>query len=59
MHQFILAGVYRRLRVRRRAEARDVLRLFDLPAVRALGMSPKWLPVRMAFLAATKLPGAA
>src|SRR4051812_22528390 len=25
MHQFILAGVYRRLRVRRRAEARDVL----------------------------------
>ena len=36
-HQFILAGAYRRLRVRRRAEARDVLRLFDLPEVREPG----------------------
>ena len=52
-HQFILAGAYRRLRVRRRAEARDVLRLFDLPEVRDLGVSPKWLPVRVAFTAAT------
>jgi len=49
IHQFILAGAYRRLRVRRRAEARDVLQLFDLPAVKALGPSPKWLPVRLAF----------
>jgi glycosyltransferase involved in cell wall biosynthesis len=52
-HQFILAGVYRRLRVRRRAEAREVLELFDLPDVRGLGLSPKWLPVRVAFTAAT------
>jgi glycosyltransferase involved in cell wall biosynthesis len=52
-HQFILAGVYRRLRARNRAEAREVLRLFDLPEVRALGTSPKWLPVRAAFTAAT------
>jgi hypothetical protein len=52
-HQFILAGVYRRLRVRRRAEAREVLELFDLPDVRHLGLSPKWLPVRAAFTAAT------
>jgi GT2 family glycosyltransferase len=52
-HQFILAGVWRRLRVRRRAEAREVLRLFDLPDVRDLGVSPKWLPVRVAFTAAT------
>jgi glycosyltransferase involved in cell wall biosynthesis len=52
-HQFILAGAYRRLRVRRRAEAREVLGLFDLPDVRGLGLSPKWLPVRMAFTAAT------
>jgi glycosyltransferase involved in cell wall biosynthesis len=52
-HQFILAGVYRRLRVRRRAEAREVLRLFDLPEVRRLGVSPRWLPVRAAFTAAT------
>ena len=52
-HQFILAGAYRRLRVRRRAEAREVLRLFDLPEVRRLGTSPRWLPVRAAFTAAT------
>ena len=52
-HQFILAGAYRRLRVRRRAEARDVLRLFELPEVRDLGVSPKWLPVRAAFTVAT------
>ena len=52
-HQFILAGAYRRLRVRRRAEARQVLRLFDLPEVRQLGLAPKWLPVRAAFTAVT------
>jgi hypothetical protein len=52
-HQFILAGAYRRLRVRRRAEAWEVLRLFDLPEVRQLGVAPKWLPVRAAFAAAT------
>jgi glycosyltransferase involved in cell wall biosynthesis len=56
IHQFILAGAYRRLRVRRRTEARDVLRLFRLPAVRALGPSPKWLPVRLAFTAAAAVP---
>jgi glycosyltransferase involved in cell wall biosynthesis len=55
-HQFILAGVYRRLRARNRAEAREVMRLFDLPEVRALGASPKWLPVRAAFTAATLGP---
>ncbi len=49
MHQFILAGAYRRLRVGRRAEARDVLQLFRLPAVRALGPSVKWLPARIVF----------
>jgi glycosyltransferase involved in cell wall biosynthesis len=55
-HQFILAGVYRRLRARHRAEAREVMRLFDLPEVRDLGTSPKWLPVRAAFAAATARP---
>ena len=53
LHQFILAGAYRQLRIGRRAEARDVLRLFDLPEVRGLGVSLKWLPVRAAFTAAT------
>jgi glycosyltransferase involved in cell wall biosynthesis len=52
-HQFILAGAWRRLRLRRRAEAREVLRLFELQEVRALGASPKWLPVRAAFTLAT------
>ncbi|MCE0763100.1 glycosyltransferase [Pseudonocardia kujensis] len=56
INQFILAGAYRRLRVHRRAEARDVLRLFRLPAVRALGPSPRWLPVRLAFTAAASIP---
>jgi glycosyltransferase involved in cell wall biosynthesis len=56
MHQFILAGAYRRLRARRWAEARDVLQLFRLPAVRALGPSPKWLPVRLAVTAAAAVP---
>jgi glycosyltransferase involved in cell wall biosynthesis len=53
LHQFILAGAYRRLRVRRRREAGQVLRLFELPEVRALGTSRKWWPVRVAFTAVT------
>ena len=52
-HQFILAGAYRRLQRGRRAEAREVLRLFELPDVHDRGVSPKWLPVRAAFTAAT------
>jgi glycosyltransferase involved in cell wall biosynthesis len=53
LHQFILAGAYRRLRIRRRSEASQVLRLFELPEVRVLGGSRKWWPVRVAFTAAT------
>lgn len=53
-HQFILAGAYRRLRARQRAQAREVLRLFDLPEVRDVGRSPKWLPVYAALVAATR-----
>jgi glycosyltransferase involved in cell wall biosynthesis len=56
LHQFILAGAYRRLRMGRRAEAREVLRLFELPEVHDRGVSPKWLPVRAAFTAATAGP---
>jgi glycosyltransferase involved in cell wall biosynthesis len=52
-HQFILAGAYRRLRVWRRTEAGEVLRLFELPEVRVLGVSRKWWPVRLAFTVAT------
>jgi len=53
LHQFILAGAYRQLRRGRRAEAREVLRLFELPEVHDGGVSPKWLPVRVAFTIAT------
>jgi glycosyltransferase involved in cell wall biosynthesis len=52
-HQFILAGAYRQLRARQRAAAREVLHLFAEPDVRALGVSPRWLPVRVAFTLAT------
>lgn len=52
-HQFILAGAYRQLRRGQWTEARRVLRLFDLPEVRDLNVSRKWLPVRAAFVAAT------
>jgi glycosyltransferase involved in cell wall biosynthesis len=55
-HQFILAGAYRRLRLRRRTEAKNVLRLFDLPTIRALGPSAKWLPVRLAITTAATIP---
>ena len=36
---------------RRRVGAREVLRLFELPEVRNLGVPPTWLPVRVAFTA--------
>lgn len=49
MHQFILAGAWRRLRARQWAEARRILRLFRLPAVRRLGVSRRWAAVRVAF----------
>jgi glycosyltransferase involved in cell wall biosynthesis len=52
-HQFILGGAYRRLRLGRRAEARDVLGMLNLPDLRDLGVSPRWLPVRAAFVALT------
>jgi hypothetical protein len=53
LHQFILAGAWRRLRLRRRADAREVLELLDLPEVRRLGPSLRWLPVQAAFSLAT------
>jgi hypothetical protein len=52
-HQFILAGAYRRLRVGRWKEARDVLTLFGLPEVRELNLSPKWSLVRAVFVIGT------
>lgn len=52
-HQFILSGAVRRLRLRDRSGARRVLGLFEYPAVRELGWSLRWLPVRIALRLAT------
>lgn len=54
LHQFILGGTVRRLRDRDLEGAREVMRLFALPSVRRLGVSPRWLPVRAALTAATR-----
>lgn len=53
LHQFILAGAWRRMRDRDWPTAASVLDLFGLPGVRAAGVSVRWLPVRAAFLTAT------
>ncbi len=48
-HQFILAGAWRALRRGDRATARDVLSLLQLPRVKALGVSQRWLLARVVF----------
>jgi hypothetical protein len=48
-HQFILAGTWRALKAHDHDAARRVYALFDLPGIRALGISLRWLPVRAAF----------
>lgn len=53
LHQFILAGAWRRIRVRDWNDAARVLNLLALPSVRRLGVSARWLPVRVTFTAAT------
>ena len=47
-HQFILAGAYRSLRRRDFSAARQVLALFQLPALQHLPVPTRWLPVRFA-----------
>jgi glycosyltransferase involved in cell wall biosynthesis len=49
-HQFILAGALRSFRNRDREAARRVLGLFNLPKIRDLGISLRWLPLRVAFV---------
>ena len=53
VHQFILGGSYRRIREKDRAGARKIMELFALPAVRDLGISLRWAPVRAAFAVLT------
>jgi hypothetical protein len=57
-HQFVIAGTYREVRRGEIAEARRILRLFDLDAIRKLGVSRRWLPMRMAMKLLVKLPPA-
>ncbi len=56
MHQFVLGGVYRKLEVRDSAGAATVLKLLALPELRGLGISWRWLPVRLVFSVLVRLP---
>lgn len=51
LHEFILGAAVRSLRARDRATARDLLRLFEIPTVRKLGLSRRWMATRMAITA--------
>ncbi|MDQ2964850.1 MAG: glycosyltransferase [Chloroflexota bacterium] len=55
-HQFILGAAYLRLRGGETEGARLVMRLFNLPSVRRLGWSPRWLPVRLVFEVIVRSP---
>jgi glycosyltransferase involved in cell wall biosynthesis len=46
LHQFILAGTRRRLAVGDRRGAEEIMSLFRMAEVRALGFSPRWLLFR-------------
>ncbi|RSK44355.1 glycosyltransferase family 2 protein [Hymenobacter perfusus] len=46
-HQFVLAGAYRALRNHDAAGARRILRLLELPELRQLPVSLRWLPARL------------
>ncbi len=56
VHQLILDGAYVRLAAGDIAGARRVMALFSLPAVRALGPSARWLPLRLAFAMLVRAP---
>jgi hypothetical protein len=47
-HQFLLGGAFRHLQIGDRDGAKQILRLFGLPSVAALGRSRRWWPVRLA-----------
>jgi len=56
LHQFVLGGTYRQLRIGDLAGARRTLSLLQLPAVAALGPSRRWRPVRWLFEGLMRLP---
>ncbi len=49
LHQFILAGAYRRLLLGDRPGARKIMGLFQMPELQKLGVSYRWALVRLAF----------
>lgn len=49
IHHFILAGVWKFIKMGARDEARQVLDLSKLPEIQKLPISLKWLPVKMVF----------
>jgi GT2 family glycosyltransferase len=55
-HQFILSGVSRRLGVGDRPGATEIMALFQLPEVRALGLSYRWLPIRLGMHVLVSMP---
>jgi glycosyltransferase involved in cell wall biosynthesis len=55
-HQFILGGTYRPLRAGDMGAARQVFALFRLPAMRVLGRSRRWMPVRVLFGILLRVP---
>ena len=55
-HQFILAGASRRLGVGDRRGAADIMALFQMPEIRALGVSRRWRPVRICMQRLVGLP---
>jgi glycosyltransferase involved in cell wall biosynthesis len=49
LHEYILGAAYSHLRSENYREARKVMALFGRPAIRALGPSIRWLPLRLVF----------
>lgn len=53
-HQFVLAGTYRSLRNGKLHDARKVLELLRLPALRSLSTPLRWMPLLVCFYAVTR-----
>jgi GT2 family glycosyltransferase len=56
LHQLILDAAYVGLQAGDLAGARSAMALFGLPSVRALGPSPRWLPLRLVFAVLVRAP---
>ena len=55
MHQFVLGGTYRSIRSGDYASARRIMALFQSPELETVGLSWKWLAVRLGFSLFLKL----